>query len=267
MTHERSKRCAGELLMKSIAIATLLLAAVQASADTSPRAIIPVGGSTAGAFGSNFRTELQLSNRSVQPMTGRIVFHRQGAGAEPDDPGVAYVLEPHQTVSYPDIAAAIGVDGLGSLDVVLESGGYPTIVARAFDDRGAQGTSGATIEALRSVDALSAGESAVLLLPSDLGRFRYNVGIRTLTEGATLRITVRGTNGISRFVVEQRQYAPELFIQQPVGAFVEGVVLSDESIEIEVLSGSVIAYGTTTDNITNDPSLTLAARLPAESAE
>jgi hypothetical protein len=243
------------LLLAMFAVAPL---AAQESAPVRDRVILPVVGSTAGAFGSQFRTELQMNNRSLQPMRGTIVYRAQGSSPSATDPRAAYELAPFQTISSADVVAQLGATGLGSLDVLIEEGGVPTLIARAFDDRGEAGTVGATITPVRQRNALAQNDSASLVTPADLGRFRFNVGVRTLADGATLRITLRGDNGIVRTTIDTRSYAAEYFIQLPVDQFIGEPVLSNESIQIEVLAGSAIVYGTTTDNTTNDPSLQLA---------
>jgi hypothetical protein len=72
-------------------------------------------------------------------------------------------------------------------------------------------------------------------------------------------MTVWGQNGIARFSVE-RSFGPNFFTQQPVNDFVGTPLLSNESIGIEILTGSAVIYGTTTDNKTNDPAIQLATR-------
>jgi hypothetical protein len=249
--------------MKSTILVFAILATVAAplaAQESSPvrdRAVLPVVGSTAGAFGSNFKTELQMNNRSLQPMRGAIVYRPQGTAPSANDPIVPFVLAPFETIAFSDIVASMGASGLGSLDFLVYEGGIPTLIARAYDDRGNDGTVGAVVTPVRQRDAMKAGDSASLLTPADLARFRFNVGVRTLADGATLRITLRGSNGIVRETFD-RSYQGEFFIQQAVEAFIGSPVLSNESIQVEVLAGSAIVYGTTTDNTTNDPSLQLA---------
>jgi hypothetical protein len=239
----------------SLFLASLPVAAQQGARD---RAVLPVVGSTAGAFGSNFKTELQMNNRSLQPMSGTLIYRAQGTTPSASDPAVPYLLEPFQTIAFDDVVASMGRSGLGSLDVVIHEGGVPTIVARAYDDRGDEGTVGAVIPPVRQRDALQPGDSASLVTPATLDRFRFNVGIRSLNDGAMVRITLRGMNGIERRVIEGRFYSPEYFVQRTVEDFIGEPVLANESIEVRILAGSAIVYGTTTDNTTNDPSLQLA---------
>jgi hypothetical protein len=238
----------------------LLLAGMSATGlSAATRAVIPVAGSTAGAHGSNFKTELQLNNRSAQPMSGTLVFHAAGRSAAASDPSLDYTLAPHETKSFEDVVAEFGVTGLGSVDIVSEGKGVPTVVARAFDDAGAAGTKGVTIPSIAPDNALQTGESSALIVPMDLQRYRFNVGIRTLSAGAKLRVTVYGANGFGRAVVDV-PLAADFFVQQPADALIGGTLLSDEALVFEVVEGSAIIYGTTTDNTTNDPSIQFATR-------
>lgn len=83
------------------------------------RAIIPVAGSTTGAFGSQWRTILALANNDGrQSMTGTIVFHPAGQVASDDDPSLRYQLAPGEVMQWDDIVLALGTSGLGSLDIV-----------------------------------------------------------------------------------------------------------------------------------------------------
>jgi hypothetical protein len=245
--------------MKFLAVAATTLCTVTLAAAEAPRAILPVAGSTAGAHGSHFKTELQLNNRSVQPMSGTMVFHAAGRSAEAGDPTLTYSLAPHETKSYADVVDAFGVTGLGSIDIIADDKGLPSVVARAFDDAGEEGTKGVTIPAIVPDHALKVGDSSVLIVPMDLVRYRFNVGIRTLESGAQLRVTIYGANGVSRKSVDVT-LAPNYFSQIAADTFVSDTLLSDEALGFEVLGGSAIVYGTTTDNTTNDPSIQIAAR-------
>jgi hypothetical protein len=245
--------------MKFLTVAATLLCAVTVLAAEQPRAIIPVAGSTAGAHDSHFKTELQLNNRSLQTMKGMIVFHPLGRSAAPNDPSQAYELAPHQTLQYADIVATLGQSGLGSIDIVPEGMGVPTVVARAFNDNGDAGTTGATISALRSEDAVVVGETAILIVPADRQRFRFNVGVRTLDAGATALVHIYNESGVERksFTVT---YGPNYFVQQAGDAFTADTLMANETLAFEVQSGSLLVYGTTTDNATNDPSIQIAQR-------
>ncbi len=232
--------------------------------SVEPAAIIPVVGSTPGALGQAFfRTSVQLYNPSNARMTGRLVYHPAGSSASATDPFLTYVLEPGETRSIADLLPAMGLTGLGSLDVVTDAGtGTPILVVRVFNDGGAAGTSGFTEEAVTPAQALVAGERGFLIAPPDPALYRFNIGVRTLGSGATLAITARNTAGtVTRTLT--RTYPPNYFEQRDSASFLNGApVAANESITIQVVSGSAIVYGATVDNHTNDPSLQLAKRAP-----
>jgi hypothetical protein len=236
-------------------VGMVLFCASFAHAET--RALVPVVGSTAGAYGSFFRTELQLNNRSLQLMSGTIFFRPQGQSATSADPSLRYVLEPHQTIHFADVISAMSASGLGSMDIVSDGQGIPTVVARAYDDKGEAGTAGTTVPAIAAREALTPGRTAWLVVPRNLDRYRFNIGVRTLDEETSVIVTIFGANGIPR-KNRTMTFPREYFVQQPSDAFVADTLLPDESIAISVSAGSLIVYGTTTDNLTNDPSIQLA---------
>lgn len=246
--------------LRSLCLAVAVCAvAIPVAAEPILRAIVPVVGSTQGGFGSHFRTSLQLHNRTPREMRGTMLIRPAGALADEDNRSLPYVLAPHETIWFEDVVASAGVEGLGSLDFVVEQGGVPTIVARAYDDQGEEGTAGVSIRPVAPSEALSAGELASLIAPSDLTRFRFNIGLRTLGEGVRMNVVVYEANGTIAAHLGQRTYGPHAFLQQPSAAFLGGLVLSaNQSVVLEVIEGSVIVYATSTDNITNDPSLQIA---------
>jgi hypothetical protein len=232
--------------------------------SVEPAAIIPVVGSTPGALGQAFfRTSVQLFNPGTTRMTGRLVYHPAGSSGVSTDPYLGYVLEPGETRSITDLLPAMGLTGLGSLDVVTDAGtATPLLVVRVFNDAGAAGTSGFTEEAVAPAEALVAGERGFLIAPEDPALYRFNVGVRSLGSGATLAITARNPAGtVTRTLT--RTYPPNSFEQRDSASFLNGAAAAaNESITIQVVSGSAIVYGATVDNRTNDPSLQLAVPAP-----
>lgn len=246
--------------MKHVAAVALFTLALPVAAETvvPTRAVVPVAGSTAGAFGSNFKTELQLNNRSPLPLSGTIIFREQGKAGSASDAVLQYQLEPHQTMTFDDIVSRLGRSGLGSLDIVSTTSGLPTVVARAYNDGGDLGTSGATVPAVRTQDAIVAGGSSLLVAPNDSARYRFNIGIRTLDAGARIRVSVFDKDGHLIGSSEETTLAPNYFVQQTAAAFAGRAVPADASVYVDVFAGSAVVYGTTTDNTTNDPSVQIA---------
>jgi hypothetical protein len=222
--------------------------------------IVPVVLSAPGTFGSLFKTGVQMTNPGPNVITGRLVFHPQSKSASADDPNVPFQLLGGQTLSFPDIVAALGQTGAGSLDVISTSSPPPLIVTRVFNDGGAAGTSGFTEPAVDPADALTQFDSARLVTPADPSNFRLNVGVRTLGLGAAVVVTLTSTSGTELASIS-RSYPAEYFEQVSASAFLNGLTPgANQTISITVNSGSLIVYGATADNRTNDSSVQLGNR-------
>ena len=235
-------------------LALLLALAPAATAQISqkpPDAVIPVVGSTAGQSGANFKTELQLTNATDSPMEGWLVL-------QPAVVARRYELAPRATLSFADLVADMGATGLASLDILSDRGALPTIVARAYDDQ-PTGTTGVTVPAIRAAEIMGRNDVSALIVPRDLTRYRFNIGLRTLELGATIELTVRDAAGNERHYSDLSLPA-NYFAQQPADVFVGTSLLADESIEVKVTAGRAVVYGATVDNGTNDSSLQVLRR-------
>ncbi|HSY48702.1 MAG TPA: hypothetical protein VLC46_07825 [Thermoanaerobaculia bacterium] len=225
----------------------------------SQSAILPAVGSATGSGGSFFRTGVQLQNPSASAISGSIVFHTAGVSGVTSDPFLSYTLNPGQTQTIDDLLPALARSGIGSADVVSTSGSLPTVVARVFNDGGDKGTSGFTEDLMKPQNALSAGDQFVLLVPADLARFRYNIGVRTLGAGASITVTQRNSGGTVVRTVS-KTYAPTYFEQVDATTFLGAAPSANDSLTVSVASGALFIYGATTDNTTQDPSVQLGRK-------
>ncbi len=221
--------------------------------------ILPAVGSLNGAGGSFFRTGVQLQNASSSVIVGNIVFHTAGVSGTTSDPFLSYTLNPGQTQTIADLLPALARSGIGSADVVSTSGSLPTVVARVFNDGGDKGTAGFTEDLMKPQEALSAGDQFVLILPADLARFRYNIGVRTLGIGASITVTRRNSVGTIVGTVS-KTYAPTYFEQPDATTFLGAAPSASDSLTVIVNSGELFIYGSTTDNTTQDPSVQLGRK-------
>ena len=225
--------------------------------EVRDRRILPVVGSTPGVNGAFFRTSVQLHNPGSSSMAGRIVFHSSGVAGSENDPALSYSLAPGQTQSIADLLPAMSRAGLGSADIEITTGEVPVATARVFNDAGASGTTGFTEQAMRTEEALQSGQTGVLLIPPDLSAARFNVGVRTLDDGASLTFTLKNAAGTS-VGSTSRVFPPNYHEQQDGARFLGGAMPAGGSISITVSSGAAIIYGATVDNRTGDPSLQIA---------
>lgn len=225
--------------------------------------VLAVVGSLQGNFGSFFRTSVQLYNPRSSGVSGKIVFHPAGTAGSAGDPSLAYAIDSGKTLAFADLLPAMGLGGgIGSVDLIADAtSALPVAVARVFNDAGAAGTTGLSEEAMSPDDALRDGSGGVLLAPADVQKFRLNIGVRTLGQGAALDITVRDKDGV---VVKTttKSYGPNFFSQISSADMLDHYVLAGgETITFQVTTGSAFVYGATTDNTTNDPSVQFARRL------
>jgi len=225
----------------------------------------PVVGSTGGSLGSNFKTSMQLLNPTGSSiLTGRLIFHRAGTSGSLSDPSITFSLNPGEVVTYADVIAAMGLTGLGSLDLVMApSAPLPVIATRIYNDAGAGGTAG-FYEDLIGTNAgigtriLTTGTQGFILTPVEPSRTRMNFGVRTLTSAVTMTVRLENSAG-QVFATAPKAYEPNFFEQVDSGTFLNGAVIGPEQkVRIIVTGGAVIVYGSTTDNVTNDPSVQFA---------
>jgi hypothetical protein len=231
------------------------------------RGYIPVVGSTAGGLGSNFKTSMQLlfgAPTSSGSITGKLVFHPAGASGNSSDPTLSYTVAAGQVVTFPDVVAAFGRSGLGSVDLIAApSATKPVIITRVFNDAGVLGTAGLTEEVIDPSDprVIPAGFTGFLVTPVDPTKTRFNIGVRTFFSGATITAVLRDTNGVALKTVT-KTYLPNFFEQVDSTSFFAGTALGpNQSISITVGGGSAVVYGSTTDNTTNDPNIQFAVAL------
>jgi len=210
---------------------------------------------------SNFKTAMQIVNPGPIDISGSLVFHPIGRPAGPFDPAYPYAILSHQSISLPDVVDAMGVSGLGSIDVVPNLSYAPLIVTRVFDDDGSGRAAGFTEPTVRFGDAsvLQAGDEGWLIAPDDLVNYRMNVGVRSLAAGATLAITVLKPDG-SVVGTSTKVFDPDEFEQQPVRDYLNPNIAPNDAIVVDVVSGSAIVYGVTVNNGTNDTGQTFASR-------
>ncbi len=215
--------------------------------DAPPTAIVPVVASTAGAYGMHFTTTMQLGNPYPFAISGRFVVHPAGVAASAGDPSTPYALAPFSTSMVDSLIAS----GSGSVDV-LASVGAPVIVTEIVDT-----TSGNRVQvpAIDPDDAISTGMTGALLTPASGQRF--NIGIRTLHEGANLLIVVHDGGGetIAKF---ERAFPPGFFQQFSFAELTGEGMVSNKAMTFEVLAGSAIVYGAAVDNTSGAMSLQIA---------
>jgi len=240
-------------------------------ANNAVTEVLPAVGSVKGVFGSSFKTSIQLLNPTSKSISGRLTF----------DPltstGSSYLYSippggPHSIdMDFAFTRLPSWTTGLGTIDVAVPTGqGKPQIIARVYNDAGAQGTAGFNEDSVALSDTgpggrvISAGATAFMATPVDVTRTRFNIGVRALFSGAELTAQLLDKTG-HVLASASKRYPEGQMEQVDAASFFGGVpVGSNQTVKITVTDGSAIVYGATTDNVTNDPSVQYAIVAPAD---
>ena len=232
------------------------------SVDSEVRTqVILAAGATGGLAGSSFKTDVVIGNLRSSRSEGRLVYHPAGTTGTTSDPSVPFGVNPLRTLTLPNfVATNLGISGVGSVDVYTKLGyEAPNVAVRIYDDAGAAGTKGFTMEAIKPEDALQPFHNAALFAPADAARFRMNIGIRTI-EATEIQFLHLSKDGTSRAVVK-RNYPAEYFIQGSAASFTGVAPEAGDTIVVYSQQKAFFAYGSIIDNTSNDPSVQIAKHL------
>jgi hypothetical protein len=220
--------------------------------------VIPVVASNYGGFGSWFKTGLQIHNPGAFPTTVKLGFRPalQIAGSATNLR--LYQVPAYGTLQIDDILPALGTKGIGSIDVLSTGKTRPILLPHVFND-GLEGRTGSTELVLARDEFPQGGDTIVLIAPPTPATLRFNIGLRTLAEGAAIEWTVRNAQGVTRSTA-YREFPTEYFVQQPAADFFGFPLDANDSVEFRVIRGAIVVYGATTDNISQDPNIQMAKR-------
>lgn len=227
------------------------------SADTEVRTqIIPVAGAAPGSGGAQFKTDVFMSCVTSSRCAGHLVFHPAGSSGSATDPSAAFDIPSNGSRTFLDlVGTTLGRSGLGSIDVMVRMNTTaPNVSARIYDDAGAAGTKGFTLEALRPSEALAPFFGAAVIATPPSGQYRMNFGVRTLDEPATVGYRLIGSDGLLR-AARTRSYQGNFFEQVSVAQLLGVPSQPGDTIVLFATEGRVFAYGAIIDNTTNDPSV------------
>ena len=223
------------------------------SSDSVLVGVIPAVGSVQGVGGAAFRTTFQTTNEGSTPLKVIYRYHPSKTAGSDSDPSTTLVIAPHATDST-DVLSAMGVTGLGSLDVVSATWS-PFVTAHVFNDTG-NGTNG-FIEPMVSVkDVVRSGATFRLVIPSDTTNYRMNIGVRSLGSAPHLGCALYDAAGQQTGNVSKSypaNYFEQVTLQEFIGASV--AVPPAGTLDCQPFFGDLIIYSSITDNRTNDSAI------------
>lgn len=235
-------------------------------ASVADRLVVPGVGTTAGANGSQWKTSLQLIGFG----SGTVYFRPLGTFYGDDrDPHARYDLGPMGIAGIPgvhqvrDLAAAMGVTGIGNLDIVpdfLDEGtppyreGYiaPRVEARIYNDSG-QGQFGGVVEALTPTQLHRSGLH-IIVPPEYPATSRVNVGLRTFDRPVTIRIGeyLRELEAVA--IYGQIELPANTYRQMPLAELYPQDVSAGANLILfgNERENTFAGYYSVTNNVTND---------------
>jgi hypothetical protein len=217
---------------------------------------IPALVSATGLFGTTFKTAGQISNPYATMISGNVVFHPAGLQQSASDLVLAYTLNPFETRTSSDVMASFGTTGLGWLEIIPATDAAPAPFFRIEDGAGGA----AAVPPVSGANVLVAGSRGVLVTPSDLTRFRLNIGIRTLSNGVTMTISIYDAAAILVRTVT-RSFSLNYFAQFAAADLLGGAIAANQTIVFTIDSGSAVIYGFSAPNGGGGLTLQVAQRL------
>ena len=243
-----------------LAAALLLLVTAANAQPSTGTAIVPVAGSVTGANGETFRTALRLRGHGP----GRIYFRGSTHFGDERDPSVAYYMPINTeggvaSVYFDDIMAAIGVTGLGSLDIVPDRPEYRATAEAYVYHQTAGGRFGSDVPSVWSGQVPDSYQ--IPIDPETLTTSRINLGIRTFANSVTVRLDI--LRGDIVWPLKEFDIPARSFRQYSVAELLQGgetcSTLQDCAggdlileFPFEGRRGALV-YSTVTDNGTGDP--------------
>jgi hypothetical protein len=204
---------------------------------------------SSGEFGSEWRTDLGLLNRSGGGALVAISFRAAGGETVTDEVSLA---DDEQLV-LEDVVGRLGVEGSGSIRVTSDR---PILVTSRTYSIGDGGSYGQFLDGHANSDTASGGERLWLTQLQQNEFFRSNVGVvNTGSEEAMVTITMFDHDG-TELTSRRRRIAGggRLQLQEPFLRIAGHDDLSAGYASVAVEAGAgIIAYGSVIDNVTNDP--------------
>lgn len=232
-----------------IAAASIALVPLTAGAATL---VVPAAGSFSGANGSMWRSELTLHNSGTSAASVNLVYHDQNGTTE-----TATVSVPaRHTISLDDVVkttfkreASVGAIELNIADADLNR---LAIRSRTYNVVG-DGQFGQDIPAIRTTDAIGAGDVGVIAGPAIAAGFRFNAGIYTITASKVQWDLFRANGDLAASkTIEYAAGVPAIYGVSAL--FDTAEIQNDDVVHANVISGNAMFYGSIVNNASGDPS-------------
>jgi len=227
---------------------------------SAPQLLIPAAGSTPGANGTFFHSDISIINFADHSQNVRLQWLPQGVSASSS---VTVTIGANGAMRSLDFVSNIlGKSGLGAILVtgVSNSGDADATAALYVNSRiwtPQPGTDGTTSQSLPAVPltTINTSDASLFHLGSYDGSFRVNIGIVNLDPTNTQTFSVANPFAIVPITIAVVTLPPLSMQQISVGSgpnfFLNIVRITNATVSSQH-SNAWIAYGSTIDNVTGD---------------
>jgi hypothetical protein len=238
--------------------ALAILAATVQPIGSATQLLIPAAGSTPGANGTFFRSDISISNFANHDQLLKLQWLPQGASSTGSKTITITQLSFVHSGDF--VTEILGQTGLGAILVTgVTSSGDPDSTAALYVQSQIwtpqPGTAGATSQSFPTIPTNTINtKTAGLLFPRpirDVSTYRYNVGIVNLDPANTQTINIAIPNIIPFNVTLT---VPPMGMQVALMSFANPFpeLMLDNLTPSATKSNSWVAWGSTIDNITGD---------------
>jgi hypothetical protein len=232
----------------------LLVSPVQLGKTTSQSYVLPGVADLAGA-GANWRTDMRILNASTATQNATLTFYPQNNSGAPLTSAIT--IKPGETLALDSVLASQfnAHDTGGAVHVTTANASSMVVTGRTYNQT-SNGTFGQFVPAVTPQEAVSLGEQPLQILQLEESvRFRTNVGLAEVTgKPARVEVSVALPDSLATPFV-QIDLAPNEFRQfallRELG--LDGAYNARVSVRVLSGEGSVTAYGSVVDMVTQDP--------------
>jgi hypothetical protein len=226
--------------------------------------IIPAAGTGPGANNSQWSTELVVHNASGTTANIVLIFHDASGASKPQ----SFVIGPHTTTTSSDIVRNVfgltGATGAVEIDVDDAVVGRMAITSRTFNTS-ANGVFGQDIPAVDVTDAAGIGDLAILTGPSFALDFRFNFGLYAVSDATVTWQLVRSNGTIAAAKTADYKGGTQVQYNNGVVTFLGSTASDGDVIYATVTKGKAIAYGSSVNNASGDPTYVPGIRARSDS--
>ena len=249
------------MLKRIIAVTALALLPLTAGAATL---IIPAAGTGPGAGGSQWSTEIVVHNASGFPADIDLIYHDANGASKPH----SFLVGPRTTVTTADVVRNVFglASGTGAIEVDFDDtlANRLVITSRTFNTS-ANGVFGQDIPAVNVTDAAGLGDLSVLTGPSFAADFRFNFGVYAVTDATVSWQLVRSNGTVAATKSVDYKAGTQFQYNGGVATLLGSTAADDDVIYATVTKGKAIAYGSSVNNVSGDPTYVPGIRARADS--